>query len=114
VAEPTGLDLLFRALGDPTRRGMVERLAKGPASVKELAEPYGISLPTALQHLGVLTDAGIVTSQKVGRTRSFSLVPDAFAAGRRWMDNHRLHAERQLDALVHHLDADQGDHHEPR
>ena len=66
---------MFHALGDSSRRAMVERLARGPASVSELARPFEMALPTVVQHLGVLETAGIVTSTKVGRVRTYQLVP---------------------------------------
>src|SRR5215475_9245501 len=71
------LDQVFRALGDGSRRAMVERLARGPASVSELARPFDFSMPTVVQHLGVLEAAGIVTSTKVGRVRTYQLATDA-------------------------------------
>ena len=73
--EASGLDLAFRALGDPSRRAMLERLARGPASVTELARPFDMALPSVVQHLRVLEDARIVTSSKVGRVRTYQLIP---------------------------------------
>ena len=67
------LDLLFHALSDPTRRMMLNRLAKGPAPVTELAGPSGLRLPTILRHLSVLEAAGLITSAKDGRVRSCAL-----------------------------------------
>src|SRR4051812_13746426 len=69
------LDRMFHALGDASRRAMVERLVRGPASVSELARPFEMSLPTVVQHLGVLDAAGIVTSTKTGRVRTYQLAP---------------------------------------
>jgi DNA-binding transcriptional ArsR family regulator len=96
-------DALFRALADGTRRAMVERLARGPASVSDLAEPFGITLPTAMQHLGILEEAGITRSQKIGRVRTFQLVPDALGPVAAWATRQRTPAERRADRLVDHL-----------
>lgn len=99
-----GLDEVFHALADPTRRAMVERLAHGPASVSQLAEPFSVSMPAIVGHLKVLEAAGIVASTKVGRVRTVQLVPDAFASARWWLDRQRPEAERQLDRLEHVLE----------
>ena len=78
---------------------MVERLARGPASVSELARPFDMALPTVVQHLGVLAEAGLVTSVKVGRVRTYQLVPGALAPAGDWISQQRLPAERRLDRL---------------
>ncbi len=78
---------------------MVERLARGPASVTELARPFDMSLPTIVQHLGVLETAGIITSTKVGRVRTYQLVSEALTPVAEWISRQRLPAERQLDRL---------------
>jgi DNA-binding transcriptional ArsR family regulator len=93
------LDGLFHALGDSSRRAMVERLARGPASVSELARPFAMALPTVVQHLGVLETAGIVTSTKVGRIRTYQLATEALTPAAEWMSRQRLPAERALDRL---------------
>jgi DNA-binding transcriptional ArsR family regulator len=98
------LDQTFRALGDGSRRAMVERLARGPASVSELARPFDFSLPTVVQHLGVLEAAGIVTSTKVGRVRTYQLAVDALRPAGDWISGQRLPAERRLDRLGTYLD----------
>jgi DNA-binding transcriptional ArsR family regulator len=97
------LDKVFRALGDGSRRAMVERLARGPASVSALAQPFDFSLPTVVQHLGVLEAAGIVTSTKVGRVRTYQLATDALTPAGEWIGRQRLPAERQLDRLGTYL-----------
>jgi DNA-binding transcriptional ArsR family regulator len=91
---------LFHALGDPTRRSIVERLARGPASVSELARPFDMALPTVVQHLGVLETAGIVSSAKVGRVRTYQLAVDALTPAAEWISRQRLPAERRLDRLA--------------
>src|ERR1700726_639470 len=97
------LDRMFHALGDSSRRAMVERLARGPASVSELARPLDMSLPTVVQHLGVLETAGIVTSTKVGRIRTCQLVTEALTPAAEWISHQRLPAERELDRLGNFL-----------
>jgi DNA-binding transcriptional ArsR family regulator len=100
----SGLDRMFHALGDSSRRAMVERLSRGPASVSELAQPFEMALPTVVQHLGVLGTAGIVTSAKVGRVRTYQLVPGALTPAADWIGRQRLPAERRLDRLGTLLD----------
>jgi DNA-binding transcriptional ArsR family regulator len=95
---------MFHALADSSRRAMVERLVRGPASVSELAEPFEMALPTVVQHLGVLAQAGLVTSEKVGRVRTYQLVPGALAPAGEWISRQRLPAERRLDRLGDFLD----------
>ncbi|MEO8827569.1 metalloregulator ArsR/SmtB family transcription factor [Lapillicoccus sp.] len=79
------LDAVLRALADPTRRAVVERLARSPAVVSELAAPFTMALPSLLQHLRVLEDAGLVTSQKHGRVRTASLRPGALDVLHLWL-----------------------------
>jgi DNA-binding transcriptional ArsR family regulator len=93
------LDRMFHALSDPSRRAMVERLVRGPASVSELARPFTMALPSLVQHLGVLESAGIVTSTKVGRVRTCQLAPEALTPAAKWISKQRLPAERRLDRL---------------
>ena len=90
---------MFHALGDSSRRAMVERLSRGPASVSELARPFDMALPTVVQHLGVLEKAGIVTSTKAGRVRTCQLVPGALEPATDWISCQRLPAERRLARL---------------
>lgn len=104
------LDRKFHALADGTRRAVVERLARGPASVTELARPFDIALPTFVQHLGVLERAGIVTSEKVGRVRTYQLAVNALSDCRAWVGAQRLPAERQLDRLGEHLEKNPSSH----
>jgi DNA-binding transcriptional ArsR family regulator len=93
------LDLLFQALADPTRRAMLERLARGPAPVSELARPTGLRLPTVMRHLSVLEQAGLVSTAKDGRVRSCAIVPQALAPMRAWLDEQRAVWEGRLDRL---------------
>ena len=94
-----GLDEVFHALGDSSRRAMVERLSRGPASVSELAKPFAMALPTVTQHLGVLEKAGLVTSRKEGRVRTYQLTPGALTPAANWISRQKLPAERRLDRL---------------
>jgi len=94
---------VFRALADPTRRAVVERLAKSPAVVSELAAPFSMALPSFMQHLRVLEDAGLVASHKQGRVRTVSLRPGALDVLHLWLDEQRTPAERQADRLGIHL-----------
>ena len=83
--QPAALDLVFHALADPNRRAMVERLSRGPASVKELARPSGMPLPSALKHLKVLETGGIVSSEKVGRVRTYRVQSHALERVEMWV-----------------------------
>jgi DNA-binding transcriptional ArsR family regulator len=98
------LDLLFQALGDPARRGMVERLSRGPASVSELARPFSMSLSAVIQHLQVLEASGLVRSEKAGRVRTCRIEPQALRSVERWIAARRSSWERRLDRLGDFLD----------
>ena len=103
------LDLAFHALSDPTRRGMVERLTRGPATVSELAEPLPMSMSAVVQHLKVLESSGLVTSEKVGRVRTCRIEPAALSAAEQWLNDRRRSAEAALDRLGAFLDATKPD-----
>lgn len=98
------LDLAFQALSDPTRRAMVERLSRGPASVSELAEPFPMSMSAVVQHLKVLEASGLVASEKVGRVRTCRVEPAAMSAAEHWLNERRRSVERSLDRLGAFLD----------
>ncbi len=93
------LDRVFQALSDGTRRAIVERLVRGPASVTQLAEPLAMSLPSVMQHLQVLEACGLVRSEKVGRTRTCRIDPDALRAAEGWLAGQRTAWESRLDRL---------------
>ncbi|MEZ5796556.1 MAG: metalloregulator ArsR/SmtB family transcription factor [Paracoccaceae bacterium] len=93
------LSLLFHALSDATRRAMLSRLAAGPATVSELAQPTGLRLPTVMRHLSVLEEAGLISSEKGGRVRSCALVPAAQEPVRQWLEDQRAIWEARLDRL---------------
>ena len=98
-----GVDAVLRALADPTRRAIVERLARSPAVVSELAAPFQMALPSLMQHLGVLENAGVVSSEKHGRERTVSLRPGALDRLHLWLGEQRTPAEHQADRLGTHL-----------
>ncbi|MDR3497045.1 MAG: metalloregulator ArsR/SmtB family transcription factor [Ancalomicrobiaceae bacterium] len=93
------LDRVFRALADPTRRAVVERLGRGPARMTELAQPFQMALPSFSQHLDVLVKAGLVRSEKAGRVRTLSLEPQALETIDDWLAEQRRLWERRLDQL---------------
>ncbi|HEU4643887.1 MAG TPA: metalloregulator ArsR/SmtB family transcription factor [Gemmatimonadaceae bacterium] len=113
TAPSPSLDLLFQALADPTRRAMVERLSRGPASVKELAAPLAISLPAVMQHLRVLEASGVVRSEKRGRVRTCRIEGPALRRVEDWIAKQRTIWERRLDRLERFL-AEQDDHSDSR
>ena len=98
------LDLTFQALADPTRRALVERLSRSPASVSELARPLPMSLPAVMQHLAVLEGSGLVVSEKIGRVRTCRVEPRALALAQEWISARRAEWEKRLDRLGNYLD----------
>ena len=98
------LDRVFQALSDPSRRAMVERLSRGPASVSELAQPLAMSLPAVMQHLQVLETSGLVRSEKVGRVRTCRIEPVPLQTAERWISERRSGWERRLDQLGDYLE----------
>jgi DNA-binding transcriptional ArsR family regulator len=103
--QSTEVDVLFHALADPTRRGIVERLGRGPASVSELAAPLTMSLPAVVQHLHVLEESGLVSTQKVGRVRTCRLELKRLTTVQDWITARRTGWERSLDRLGDYLAA---------
>src|ERR1700758_324678 len=105
------LDRLFQALAAPARRAMVERLSRGPAPVSELARPLPMSLPAAMQHLGVLEAAGLVRTEKIGRVRTCAIEPQALSQAEQWINARRIEWEHRLDRLGEYLQTldDEGD-----
>jgi DNA-binding transcriptional ArsR family regulator len=100
-AEP--IDNIFKALSDPTRRRVLERLSQSAASVSELAEPFNMALPSFVQHLRVLEDSGLVTSTKTGRVRTYKLDAAQLHTAEDWLSRQRSHWERRLDQLDEYL-----------
>jgi DNA-binding transcriptional ArsR family regulator len=102
--ESSGLDMMFQALADPSRRAMVERLSRGPASVSQLALPLAMSLPGVVQHLAVLEAAGLVKTQKIGRVRSCTLDTSAMGQAEQWINARRIQWQRRFERLGAYLD----------
>ena len=103
------LDRTFAALADPTRRAVLERLGGGSATVSELAEPFSISLTGMKQHIGVLEDAGLVRTEKVGRSRVCTAVPRPLDDVRAWTEMYRRMLDERLDRLGELLERTKGD-----
>jgi DNA-binding transcriptional ArsR family regulator len=97
------LDQVFQSLADPTRRKIVERLIRSPASVSELARPFAMSLPAVMQHLEVLEACDLVRSEKVGRVRTCHIAPGAMRRAEDWISAQRSAWESRLDRLGEHL-----------
>jgi len=93
------IDRVFHALGDPTRRAIVERLSYGPISVSRLAKPLAITLAAVVQHLQVLEESGLVHTEKVGRVRTCGIEPSGLSVAEQWIDDRRTMWERRLDRL---------------
>ncbi len=99
LSTQTPVDRVFHALGDPTRRTLVERLSRGPVSVSQLAEPLAITLAAVVQHLQVLEASGLVRTEKVGRVRTCRIEPAGFSLVEKWIEARRSLWERRLDRL---------------
>lgn len=97
--DPARLDRQFFALSDATRRALVERLAKGPASVSELVDPLDLAMPSVVKHLAVLEDGELVESEKSGRVRTYRLSPNAFALIEHWVGLRKSRLQAQFDRL---------------
>lgn len=93
------IDRVFHALGDPTRRAIVEKLSEGPVSVSHLAQPLDITLAAVVQHLQVLEKSGLVRTEKVGRVRTCSIQPEGLKIAERWIEDRRSLWQRRLDRL---------------
>jgi DNA-binding transcriptional ArsR family regulator len=109
VQYPQQLDQTFAALADPTRRGILERLGQGSATITELAEPFGITLTGLKKHVRVLEDAELVTTEKVGRTRRCSLGPQRLDELEQWIATYRQMLEERLDRFGELLERTKGD-----
>lgn len=93
------VDRVFQALGDPTRRAILERLGEGPVSVSRLAEPLDITLAAVVQHLQILEESGLVRTEKTGRVRTCRIEPGGLAVAARWIEARKTVWEKRLDAL---------------
>ncbi|MGA2166724.1 MAG: metalloregulator ArsR/SmtB family transcription factor [Terracidiphilus sp.] len=93
------IDRVFHALGDPTRRAILEKLSEGPMSVSRLAEPLEITLAAVVQHLQVLEESGLVQTEKLGRVRTCQIAPGGLSVAAQWIGDRRTLWERRLDRL---------------
>ena len=96
-------DDVFRALSNPTRRKVLERLSVGPATVTELAAPFDMQLPSFVQHLSVLEQSRLVRSKKRGRVRTYEIAPERFTVVEDWLTARRQLWEARLDRLDHYV-----------
>jgi DNA-binding transcriptional ArsR family regulator len=102
-ASVDNIDGVFRALADPTRRHVLERLSRSPASVSELAKPFDMALPSFVEHLRILEGYGLVRSAKSGRVRTYQLVPARMRAAEDWLAAQRTFWTTRLDQLDTYL-----------
>ncbi|MGB9070440.1 MAG: metalloregulator ArsR/SmtB family transcription factor [Candidatus Acidiferrales bacterium] len=99
LSQQLAVNRVFHALGDPTRRAIVEKLSAGPISVSRLAKPLDITLAAVVQHLQVLEASGLVATEKVGRVRTCRIEPKGFSVAERWIRERRSLWERRFDRL---------------
>jgi DNA-binding transcriptional ArsR family regulator len=102
------IDRVFHALGDPTRRAIVEKLSHGPISVSRLAEPLAITLAAVVQHLQVLEESGLVQTEKLGRVRTCRIEPAGLSAAEKWIGDLRSMWENRFDRLAEFLANEDG------
>jgi DNA-binding transcriptional ArsR family regulator len=93
------IDRVFQALGDPTRRAILEKLSDGPVSVSRLAEPFGITLAAVVQHIQVLEESGLVQTEKLGRVRTCRIESAGLQVAAQWIADRRSVWEQRLDHL---------------
>jgi len=97
--QPDGLSTIFLALADPTRRAVIARLGRGPASVSELARPFHMGLPSFMKHIRFLEDCAMIRTTKAGRTRTCRIDGPGLADAERWLAEQRAIWEAQADRL---------------
>jgi DNA-binding transcriptional ArsR family regulator len=102
------LDRTFSALSDPTRRDILQRLTRGPATISELAQPFDITLPGLMKHVRILEQAHLVVTEKHGRTRQCRLGSEHLDEAAQWMDTYRRGWEGRLDRLGGYLERQKG------
>jgi len=93
------IERVFHALGDATRRAILEKLGHGPVTVSRLAEPLGLTLAAVVQHLQILEESGLVQTEKVGRVRTCRIEPKGLSVAEQWIRERRTTWERKLDRL---------------
>src|SRR5918996_284339 len=101
--QQANLDRVFHALSDPTRRAIVYRLSRGPASVSELAKPFSMAMPSLLQHLQVLEGSRLIRTKKIGRVRRCEMRPSALGIAEAWIAEQRAIWEGRLDRMEAHV-----------
>jgi DNA-binding transcriptional ArsR family regulator len=99
LAQRASVNRVFHALGDPTRRAILEKLSEGPVSVSKLAGPLSVTLAAVVQHLQVLEKSGLVQTQKAGRVRTCRMNPRGFSVAEQWIENRRALWEKRFDRL---------------
>ena len=109
VQYSSDLDLVFAAVADPTRRGILERLGRREASITEIAEAFDMTLTGMKKHVSVLEDAGLVQTKKIGRVRTCTLGSRRLTAEAAWIANYQQMLEAQLDSLGEFLERTKGD-----
>lgn len=108
LSQRADVDRVFHALGDATRRAMLEQLSEGPVSVSSLAKPFSITLAAVVQHLQVLEKSGLVRTTKVGRVRTCRMEPNGLSVVEQWIGDRRSLWEARLDRLGDVLAEDSG------
>jgi DNA-binding transcriptional ArsR family regulator len=98
-SQKTNIDRVFHALGDPTRRTIVEKLSEGPTSASQLAQPLNITLAAVVQHLQILEESGLVRTEKVGRVRTCRIEPAGLSVAEQWIGDRRSIWEQRFDRL---------------
>jgi DNA-binding transcriptional ArsR family regulator len=109
MVQYSAVDRTFAALGDPTRRAILERLGQGSATITELAKPFGMTLTGMKKHVRILEEAGLVTTVKVGRSRLCSLGPRRLDDARDWIETYREMLETRLDRFGELLERTKGE-----
>ena len=97
--QKANVDRVFHALGDATRRAIVEKLSEGPISVSRLAEPLNMTLAAVVQHLQILEESGLIHTEKLGRVRTCGIEPGGLSVAEKWIEDRRTLWERRLDRL---------------
>lgn len=98
---PGGLDEIFQALADPTRRAVLGQLGAGPASISDLAKPFNMALPSFMKHIRLLEGCGLIRTEKIGRVRTCKIETAALAAAESWLSTQRALWEGRADRLAH-------------
>ncbi|GAA5444454.1 HTH-type transcriptional regulator Rv2034 [Microbulbifer sp. NBRC 101763] len=99
------LNTVFQALADPTRRAVIQHLTSGPASITELAKPFEMALPSFMKHIGVLEDAGLIRSKKIGRVRTCEIKPKQLTAAETWINKQTAQWEGRMARMASFVEA---------